>query len=34
MTSDVFGAHRLQSLDGLGRDLAAGSFEEMRVKGT
>ena len=34
MTSDVFGAHRVQSLDGLGNDLAAGSFEEIRVKGT
>ena len=34
MTSDVFGARRPQSLDGLGSGLAAGSFEEMRVKVT
>ena len=34
MTSDVFGQRRPESLDGLGHDLATGSFEEMRVKVT
>ena len=34
MTSDVFGERRPESLDGLGNDLAAGSFEEMRAKVT
>ena len=34
MTSDVFGEHHTQSLDDLDKDLATGSFEEMRVKVT
>ena len=34
LTLHDFGEHRQESLDGLGCDMATGSFEEMRVKVT